>query len=94
MKSGQCQLFLWTEGESRIDDTKKKIIQTILHLVLECTQGHGITWALGLTWSLALGPLQIPSYLLQIGRGPGVMDEPVLVKPVSLCPQSLFMISF
>lgn len=52
---------------------KKEIIQNILHLALESSQGHSVTRALGLTWSLVLGPLQIPLHTLWTGRGPGVM---------------------
>jgi hypothetical protein len=38
-------------GESRINDTKEKIIQNALHLALECTQGHSVTQGLA-----SLGP--------------------------------------
>lgn len=46
-ESSQHRLFVGTERESRIGDTKREITQNILCLALECAQGHSVTWALG-----------------------------------------------
>ena len=51
---------------------KRRDNPDILHPALEGTQGHSVSWALGLTWSLALEPLQSPLHPQQTRRGPGV----------------------
>lgn len=64
-----------------------------LHPALEGTQGRSVSWALGLTWPLALEPLQSPLHPPQTRRGPGVngLTSPgqpriVSVNGESLCP--------
>lgn len=73
-ESSQHRSFVGTEGESRIDDTKREITQNILCLALECAQGHSVTWALGSPLVPGLGTASVSITHLTDRRGPGVTD--------------------